>query len=212
MSAGKRGPYAPGRDRRERILDAASSRFATDGFARTTIADIARDAGVTAPATKHYFASKDEILIALAERRFDRALETAGETPPDQDGTGTLRLMLHQTALRAGRPELIEVFVQVAGLAADPTSRAHELYSARYQRVVDDLAARFRASVENGFLRDDVDYESIARELIAVSDGLQIQWVITRGGVDMVGLMRAHLERIAPEILVSGERVELDTG
>ena len=209
MVRGERGPYAPGLQRRDRILDAASSRFAIDGFSNTTITDIARDAGVTPPAIKHYFASKDEILIALAERRFDRALETAGQAPSDDDGLGTLRLMLRQTRIRASQPELIEVFVQVAGLAADPSSWAHQLFAARYERVVADLTSRFRASVERGFLRGDVDYEVIAREFIAVSDGLQLQFVLTRGRIDMVGMMRTHLERVAPEILVSGGRPTL---
>jgi AcrR family transcriptional regulator len=209
VSGGRRGPYAPGLQRRERILDAAAARFATDGFGRTTIADVARDAGVTAPAVKHYFASKDEILIALAERRFDRALETAEHSPTDEDGTGTLRLMLEQTRRRAAQPDLIEVFVQVAGLAVDATGQAHRLYAARYERVVADLVARFGAAVDRGVLRADVDYETIARDFIAVSDGLQLQWVLTRGGIDMAGMMQAHLERIAPEILVSGEHVSL---
>lgn len=209
VSEGRRGPYRPGLQRRERIIDAAAARFAVAGFSRTSLADIARDAGVTAPAIKHYFASKDELLIALAERRFDRARRTAQESPTDEDGTGTLRLMLQQTQIRAAQPELIEVFVQVAGLAADPSSPAHELYSARYERVVADLVTRFHLSVERGLLRADVDYRAIARDLIAVSDGLQLQWVLRRGDLDMVGVMQAHLERIAPGILPSGEHVDL---
>jgi AcrR family transcriptional regulator len=211
MSGGKRGPYAPGLQRRERILDAASSRFAAEGFSRSTIADIARDAGVTAPAIKHYFASKDDLLIGLARRRFERALETAHEAPEDEDGTGTLRLMLQQTELRAAQPELIDTFVQVVGLAADRSSPAHELFATRYERVVDDLTARFASSVDRGLLRRDVDYAAVAREFIAVSDGLQIQFVLTGGAIDMVGMMRDHLERLAPEILATGESVSLAT-
>ncbi|WP_171013229.1 TetR/AcrR family transcriptional regulator [Microbacterium sp. 2FI] len=209
MTSGARGSYSSGRDRRERILDAATRRFADGGYAQTSLADIARDVDVTGPGLKHHFPSKEHLLLAIAERRFVRARGTASEEPADVDGLGTLRLMLHQTAIRAQQPELIEIFVQVVGLAADPHGPAHELFAERYAVVVDDLTVRFRAAVARGLLRSDIDYEAISRSLIALSDGLQIQWVLTRGGIDMVGMMTDHLERLTPVILVSGAQVSL---
>lgn len=206
----KRGPYKAGVQRREEILDAATARFEAEGFANTSMSDIARDVGLTPPSLSYHFPSKDAILTALADRRFERTFLAAAETHGDHDGTGTLRLMLMMTRLRATQPELIEVFVRVAGFAVEQSSDARALYVTRYERVIADIAGRFQAAVEAGHLRDDVDYVAVARDMIAVSDGLQIQWVLTDGAVDMVGLMRAHLERIAPEILVSGERVNLD--
>lgn len=211
VMSGKRGAYVPGRERRERILDAAAARFSRDGYSRVALADIARDAGVTAPGLKHHFASKELLLVGLAERRFAGALATAAAVPPDGDGTGTLRLMLRQTELRVSQPELIQVFIQVAGLAADPSSTAHRLFAERYERVIRDLQGRFMGAVEAGLLRPDLDYAAVARDFIAVSDGLQLQWVLSGGAVDMVGLMRAHLERLAPEILVTGKHVDLSS-
>jgi AcrR family transcriptional regulator len=210
MPSGARGgSYAPGRDRRERILDAASARFASGGYSRVSLAEIARDVGMTAPGLTHHFPSKQHLLLAIAERRFARAAQTAAEAPPDADGLGTLRLMLRQTEIRASQPELIELFVLVAGFAADPASDANVLFRARYARVVAELTARFEAAAEAGHLRDDLDYSAIAREYIAVSDGLQLQWVFSGGAVDVVGQTRAHLERIAGEILRSPQPIEL---
>ncbi|MHA6524413.1 TetR/AcrR family transcriptional regulator [Tessaracoccus sp. G1721] len=209
MGTGKRGPYAPGVQRREAILDAAASRFAAEGFAHASLADIARDAGVTGPGVRHYFASKDEMLLALAERRFAGALKVGREWPVDEDGTGTLRLMLRQVQLRAEEPELIEVFVRLVGMAAERPGSVHVMFAARYDRVIQDLVGRFRAACDRGVLRRDIDYESVVRDYIAVSDGLQVQWVLSGGAIDMVALMRRHLERVAPEILTSGERIDL---
>lgn len=56
-------------DSRERLLDSAFALFATQGAAATTLAQIARDAGVT-PAMAHYhFGNREGLLDALADER-----------------------------------------------------------------------------------------------------------------------------------------------
>jgi AcrR family transcriptional regulator len=165
---------------------------------------VARDAGITTPGLTHHFASKEALLLAIAARRFDRAELTARDAPDDDDGLGTLRLMLQQSRVRAQQPELMELFVKVAGLASDPSSEAHDLVAARYARVTEDLTTRFGREVERGVLRSDADYSTIAREYIALSDGLQLQLVLAPGSIDMVACVREHLERVAANILTSG--------
>jgi AcrR family transcriptional regulator len=56
-------------DLRERqILDAAESLLATRGYADMTVGDIAEAAGITRGALYFYFASKQDVLIALVAR------------------------------------------------------------------------------------------------------------------------------------------------
>ncbi|MDZ4791628.1 MAG: TetR/AcrR family transcriptional regulator [Hyphomicrobiales bacterium] len=54
--------------RRDRILDAAERCFARNGFHRTSIQDICRDAEVSAGALYIYFASKEDLIAGLCER------------------------------------------------------------------------------------------------------------------------------------------------
>jgi AcrR family transcriptional regulator len=61
--------------RRRQILDAAVACFARDGFHRTTIPDIAREAGLSAGAMYRYFESKDELIEAIADERHARERE-----------------------------------------------------------------------------------------------------------------------------------------
>lgn len=56
------------------ILEAALGVFGELGFARTTIADITREAGVGRATFYVYFASKEEVFAALAEQVRDRLL------------------------------------------------------------------------------------------------------------------------------------------
>jgi AcrR family transcriptional regulator len=60
----RRGPYT-----RQQILDASLSLFSQRGFARTTVRDIARKAGITDAAIYYHFESKRELLAALVEER-----------------------------------------------------------------------------------------------------------------------------------------------
>ena len=54
--------------RRKQILDAATQVFAEKGFHRATIKDIARVAGIGDGTIYTYFASKDEVLLAVLDR------------------------------------------------------------------------------------------------------------------------------------------------
>ena len=60
----RRGPHT-----RQQILDASLRLFSERGFARTTVRDIARQAGITDAAIYYHFESKRELLDALVEER-----------------------------------------------------------------------------------------------------------------------------------------------
>ncbi|WP_374312032.1 TetR/AcrR family transcriptional regulator [Microbacterium sp.] len=207
----KRGTYAVGRERRERILDAALQRFAKAGYTQTSLAEIARDVGITTPGLMHHFPTKQHLLLAIAERRFDITAEVARAAPDDRDGTGPLRMMLAISELFVGQPGWMELFVIVSAEAGDPYSPAHHLFVERYERVIKEVTTMFHDSVAAGYLRADVDYERLARESIALTDGLQLQWVLSGGRLDLLGMIRDYLEHLTPRILVNGQFVELSS-
>jgi AcrR family transcriptional regulator len=68
------------KNRRELILAAASLRFHQQGYARTSLDDIAKDLGVTAPALYRHFRSKDDLYTAVLElnlRHLERCITDA---------------------------------------------------------------------------------------------------------------------------------------
>jgi AcrR family transcriptional regulator len=60
----RRGPHT-----RKHILDASLRLFSKHGFARTTVRDIAHNAGITDAAIYYHFQSKRDVLEALVEER-----------------------------------------------------------------------------------------------------------------------------------------------
>ena len=198
MSQGtsRRGSYAVGRKRREHIIDIAAQCFASRGYSQTSLAEIARQVGLTTPGVTHHFPTKQHLLLAIVEQRFDVAERFAAASEGPLDGTKTLRLLLELTQLFVARPGLMELFVRVSAEAADPDSPAHELFAERYERVTAQIAALFLSEARAGYLRTDIDYHAVARECIAVSDGLQLQWVVSRGKIDLVAQIGTHLQRL----------------
>lgn len=65
----------PAAERREQLLDVASSLFSAQGYARATTSQLAKAAGVTEPIIYRHFSSKRDLFIALIERTGRRTLE-----------------------------------------------------------------------------------------------------------------------------------------
>ena len=71
--------------RRQQILDAALTCFSRDGFHNTTTADIVRESGVSQGTLYLYFATKDDIVVALADDRHqgEAFLNALAQEEPD---------------------------------------------------------------------------------------------------------------------------------
>lgn len=201
---GRRGSYSVGIARRQRIVEAAAERFAQEGYHRTALNRIAEDVGITEGGLLHHFRTKKHLLLAVMEHRFTSEAQWWEHLPDEASGRDILRAMVTATERHLAEPGLIELFVLTFAEAADPDSATHALFAERYQRAVDALAGLLHTARDNGTLREDVDCHALARECIAVSDGLQLQWVISSGALDLAGAVRTHADRIARTALPDG--------
>src|ERR1700730_5866745 len=70
---------APGKGERtrQRLLDIAVQRFAADGFRRTSVSDIAREAGLTPAAAYAYFPGKEGLFQAAVDTDAGALIEAA---------------------------------------------------------------------------------------------------------------------------------------
>ena len=62
-------------DKYHRILEAAIKTFAENGFFQSTIAQIAKEAGVADGTIYLYFKNKDDLLISLFETKMEQILQ-----------------------------------------------------------------------------------------------------------------------------------------
>ncbi len=96
--------------RRQQIVDAARARFASHGFARTSMADIVAESGLSNGAIYRYFTSKDEIVVAVCEQ--------AGEALPTMLTAETIRDFLGHVRALAREGDHARLVAQIYAEAA----------------------------------------------------------------------------------------------
>jgi AcrR family transcriptional regulator len=163
--------------RRDHILAAARRCFLRDGFHATSMQDLFAEAGLSSGAVYRYFASKDEVIMAIAEENTREVLammhaatgQSAGAALADalevilardsRDGLGGLALLVWAEALRS------------PGLAAQ--------FRDLLARLRADLATVVREQQRGDELPGGVSAEAVATVMLSVVPGCMLQLALT---------------------------------
>ena len=163
--------------RRQQILDAALRCFSRDGFHGTTTADIVRESGVSQGTLYLYFATKEDIVVALADDRHqgEAFLSALAHSEPDPVQGLMLMIELYGKSLTDER-RLDQRRVGIQGWAeALRNPRIHASVVEGLSPVREALARLIDKGRQSGQIRPDVDPDAVARVLIAVFQGLILQ-------------------------------------
>lgn len=149
-----------GATRRQLILEAATTAFATGGYERTPVSRIAEMVGVTEPVIFQNFGTKADLFAAVLERT---SIADAGEFVPD-GGEDVLELVARMLS-----PEVHDRVHSSGGLGvlyaeADARSEpaVREAFQRALDRIVAALAAILRRGQGEGSIRDDVEPTTLA--------------------------------------------------
>jgi AcrR family transcriptional regulator len=195
--AGKRrGPYAKTEEKRRVILDAALEVFAKSGYRSGSIRDIADRVGMSEAGLLHHFPNKSALLAAVLDRRDQHSLELV-PIDADDEPLATLRGLVRLAAHNASVPGVVELYCTLSAEATSPDHPAHGGFLRRYEWVRGVLRHTFGLLAAHGALRPGVTPESAACSVIAIMDGLQVQWLYDRHTLDMAKELRRHLDRLA---------------
>lgn len=190
----RRGPYRKTRQVRERILDAGLEVFAQSGYRKGSLREIAERVDMSEAGLLHHFPSKSALLAELLDHRDARSRQIVDLEASDALVTlaGLVRLARHN----AERPGVVELYCVLSAEATDPSHPAHEYFVARYQALRDSLAETLERAKRTGHLRDGVDPYRAACRLIAIWDGLQVQWLLDRDSLDVADDLADYMHRI----------------
>jgi AcrR family transcriptional regulator len=163
--------------RRQQILDAALTCFSRDGFHATTTADIVRESGVSQGTLYLYFATKDDIVVALADDRHQREAFLTALAQSEPDPVHGLFLMIELYGKSLGDPRRIEGGrVGIQGWAeALRNPRIHESVTGGIATVRAAIARLVERGQRSGEMRADLDPDAAARIMIATFQGLILQ-------------------------------------
>ncbi|WP_461187742.1 TetR/AcrR family transcriptional regulator [Arthrobacter sp. Z4-13] len=173
-SSKPRGQYAKGAERREQIIQTATDVFATEGFEGTAMKRVAELVGVKEATLFHYFRGKQELLTAVLAERDRRSLAATEEK------VAGLPLMVRAAERNRHEPGLTTLYAVASATANDPHHDSHRYFEERFAEVVDVLATDIKRRQEAGEARADLPARDLARLVVAVSDGLQLQWLYNK--------------------------------
>jgi AcrR family transcriptional regulator len=159
--------HGKGARTRRRLLDIAVRRFADQGYRRTSVSEIAREAALTPAAAYAYFEGKEALFEAavdadasalIDEARADAGEGTIRERWPRFLASLVTRVDAHPLARRVlggHEPEVIHRLLDLPSLA----------------RVRADMAADLTVAAARGEIREDLDPDafSVGLETIALA-------------------------------------------
>jgi AcrR family transcriptional regulator len=186
--------YEKGVRRRQEILDRAIEVFAERGAQGTSLRAIAEVIGISHAALKHYFDSREELLVEVYRAAEERSLAA---DPPAGEAT-VVGLMTHAARRNHGVPGLVQLYsTLVASALENGHDKERAFFSERFAGLRRLLAGRVREEQRDGRIRTDISPEAAAALIIAASDGLQTQWLLDPD-VDIersLSLLESLLER-----------------
>ncbi len=159
-------------ERRQRLLDVAATLFVRFGFDKTTVADVAREAGVGKGSVYLHFESKDTLLEALMLRELSRLSERWYQAVMDDPRGGTLGGMYKATVLGLhASPFMAALMGRDSNLLGRYIRRPGNVFAAasRGHHTRHEVIALMQ---EAGAVRDDLDAKVVAHIMNMLSHGM----------------------------------------
>lgn len=188
-----------GTQSRAEILKAATPLFAHNGYRGTALAAIAKEANLTQAGVLHHFPSKEQLLLALLEQRNHDDGQRL-KSVASNDGPDVLPALEALVANNAEHEDLVRLFVVLVAEATSSEHPAHEYFADRYERVRSRLLRSLRQGQDDFGPDADVDLERLVPVIVAVMDGLQIQWLLDPD-VDMVACFEVFSSLVRTALL-----------
>jgi AcrR family transcriptional regulator len=170
--------------RRPQIVEAATRVFLRKGYRKTTMPDVAREAGLSIGGIYWYFKSKDEIVLAILSQCFQSDLQ-ALETLLDVDTPAAERVKFFIT-------DYLESYIEYAWL--NPLGiqfYAESVHNPQVRGFIQQYLSHYRqvlvTLIEQGLQRGEfkpVDPTDTANAILGLEEGLSLLQVADPQGVD----------------------------
>jgi AcrR family transcriptional regulator len=190
--------------RRAEILEAAAEVFSANGFRNGSLADIAARVGITHQGILHHFGSKEQLLVEVLRAR-DANSGREYEQADRPKGADFLRHVLWTVGENTNRSGIVAVYTVLSAESVTEGHPAQDWFRYRYGVLREDLAGALADLAGPGEQVTDDEFRRAASALIAVMDGLQVQWLLDPDQVDMPAAVRATVNAF----LASWSRPEL---
>jgi TetR/AcrR family fatty acid metabolism transcriptional regulator len=187
---GDRGPKINKKDKNNKyhlILEAAIKVFARQGFYQSTVAQIAREAGVADGTIYLYFKNKDDILVHFFNYRtkqvFDQFRAAVNEADNSLD---KLRNLIQRHLMEFQRDRNMAVVYQVE---THQSSRLAETQIREMSQMYQDLVSEIvETGQQDGSIRKDLYVSLVKRFILGAVDEVINTWLHSDKNYDLVSM------------------------
>ena len=196
-------------ERREAVLKAALSVFGARGYNNGALAEIAAQAGMTHAGVLHHFGSKEALLIAVLQYRDGE--EVAGIARREQPtGKAFLGHLLDTVRENTTRPGVVQAYAVLSAESVTDGHPAQEYFRGRLTGLREKLVGVINEATD--FVADQQEVHETASALIAVMDGLQVQWLLDPAAVDMPRTVELVLEELVGRLMAGRRDIVVPIG
>ncbi|WP_137149727.1 TetR/AcrR family transcriptional regulator [Mycolicibacterium sp. CR10] len=188
--------FAKGEDRRQRILAVAERLLARNGWRSTSLAQIAKEAGVSAAGLLHHFESKEHLLNAVLDAR-------DADDDAHADRFGDLIAELIRVPERFERaPELVGTYTVLLAENIAPDAPLHDRLHNRYRDAVDIITSIIERGQNSGNYRTDLNAANKAVEILAFINGMEILWLLDPS-ISLTEVFKEYADSLARDLAPS---------
>ncbi|WP_417540821.1 TetR/AcrR family transcriptional regulator [Microbacterium maritypicum] len=192
--------------KREQILKAAVEIFGNKGSTNGTLADVAEQVGITHAGVLHHFGSKQKLLLeVLAYRDQADVAELAEKHIP---GGPELFLHLVRTAFaNEKRPGIVQAYTVLSAESVTDDHPARDYFEERYTTLRREVTAAFHELCAQEGVRDPGTIAAASAAILAVMDGLQLQWLLHPKIVELGETSEFAIQAIVNAVLRPGPQL-----
>ncbi|WP_061960828.1 TetR/AcrR family transcriptional regulator [Demequina flava] len=186
--------------RREEILKASLEIFGSKGFNKGPLAEIAEQVGMTHAGVLHHFGSKDKLLVEVLRYRDSADLQDLeGQHIPD--GADLFRHLVRTAFDNEQRPGIVQAYAVLSAESVTDKHPGHEYFVERYATLRVQLADAFHIMCEEHGVTDQTTVDHAAASILAVMDGLQVQWLLQPDSIELAETSAFAIETLVTAVL-----------
>jgi AcrR family transcriptional regulator len=183
------------RKRRGEIMQAAHEVFTAKGYRNGSLGEIADRVGITHQGILHYFGSKEQLLVEVLRDR-DTSGRQQFEHAERPQGVDFLQHVLRTVAKNTERTGIVQAYTVLSAESVTEEHPAQDWFRDRFDGLREDLTEALRIACGPGEPVSDEQLAMGASALIAVMDGLQVQWLLQPTAIDMPAVVRMTLNAL----------------
>ncbi|MGP4025548.1 DUF6247 family protein [Actinomadura sp. 3N407] len=188
-------------NRREKILHVAMEIFAARGYNNASLAEVAAQVGLTQQGLLHYFPSKVGLLTSVLAHRDDAEIDELAPGRPQ--GLAFLRHLVETMRRNATQEGIVRLYTVLSAESVTTGHPAQDYFRDRYSGLRVLIMDALREARESGDIATSLDDDTVTAAIIAVMDGLQVQWLLSPETIDMATATQAVITALVGNGLTS---------